>query len=94
EFHVPPYYVGLRIDNFALFSYVVTRDGEEHPSPVADVFIKLPSNLPQLQIFQASGGVLDLSLLCGEDPVLHVDAWPFIDPVQVAQVYIGGIYPD
>lgn len=93
EFHVPKFYVGLRLDNFALFSCVLTRDGEEHPSPVADVFIKLPP-LPQPRILQASGGVLDLSSLCGEDPVIYVEPWAFIDPVQRVQLIVTGEHPD
>lgn len=94
EFHVPAYYVGVRIDNFALFSYTVTRDGEEHPSPSTDVFIKLPSNLPGAQILPSSDGVLDLSRLCCEDPYLYVPAWAFIDPSQVFRLYISGVRPD
>lgn len=32
DFHIPPYYVGLRINRFALFRCVVTHNGEEFSS--------------------------------------------------------------
>lgn len=95
DFHVPPEYVGMRLDNFAHFSYTVTRDGEPYTSPEGVVRIPLPANLPQPQIFEAPFNTLDLGGMCCDDPVtVHVAPWPFIGTSQVIQLFIGGVYPD
>ena len=96
DFHVPPEYVGMRLDNYALFYYSVTRDGQQLPrSSQGEVRISLPSNLPQPQVLQASHGTLDLGQLCCEDPVtVYVAPWAFIDTIQLYRLYIGGINSD
>ncbi|AZE62384.1 MULTISPECIES: hypothetical protein [Pseudomonas fluorescens group] len=94
EFHIPPFYVGLRIDNYANFSYVVTRDGEDYPSQPASVKIRLPSNLPAPTFIQAPDGILDLSLLCCDDPDIWVAPWAFIDPIQTSNLYVSGTKTD
>ena len=95
DFHVPPLYVGMRLDNFAQFLYIVTREGEQHLSPKGQVRIPLPANLPRPQILEAPFNTLDLGQMCCDDPVtIHVAPWPFIGTTQVAQLYIGGVYPD
>lgn len=58
------------------------------------VWISLPSNLPQVQILKAINGKLDLSLLCCKDPILYIPSWAFADTIQTIDCYIGGIYPD
>ncbi|CAM2990374.1 hypothetical protein SAMN04490207_1515 [Pseudomonas gessardii] len=94
DFHVPPLYVGMRLDNFALFSYTVTREDEVFASLEGVVRIPLPSNLPAPQVLQAYDKTLDLSRLCCKDPILYVAPWAFIDPTQRVDVYIGGTYAD
>lgn len=96
DFHVPPEYIGMRLDNFAIFYYSVTRNGEELPgSSQGQVRISLPSNLPEPQVLQASSGTLDLGQLCCDDPVtVYVAPWPFIDTIQLCRLYVGGINPD
>lgn len=95
DFHVPPLYVGMRLDNFAHFSYTVTREGEQYLSPKGVVRIPLPANLPHPQILEAPLNTLDLGRMCCDDPVtIYVAPWPFIDTTQVARLYIGGVYPD
>jgi len=94
EFHVPRLYVGMRLDNFALFSYTVTREDEVFASLEGVVRILLPSNLPAPQILQAYDKTLDLSRLCCKAPTLYVAPWAFIDPTQRVDVYIGGTYAD
>lgn len=96
DFHVPPEYVGMRLDNFAIFYYSVTRNGQELPgSSQGQVRISLPSNLPEPQVLQASFGTLDLGQLCCDDPVtFYVAPWPFIDTIQLCRLYVGGINPD
>lgn len=92
DFDVEPFDVGLRLDAIVKFSYTVTRDGETHPSRVAEVRIKLPSNLPAPEFLQATDGVLDLSLLCCRDPVVSVAPWAFINNEQSAGLYLSGTY--
>lgn len=96
DFHVPPEYIGMRLDNFAIFYYSVTRNGQELPgSSQGQVRISLPSNLPEPQVLQASSGTLDLGQLCCDDPVtVYVAPWPFIDTIQLCRLYVGGINPD
>lgn len=95
DFHIPPLYVGMRLDNFAHFSYTVTRDGGGQASPEGVVRIPLPSNLPRPQIFEAPFNTLDLGQMCCDDPVtIHVAPWPFIGTTQTVQLYIGGVNPD
>lgn len=95
DFHIPPQFVGMRLDNFANFSYTVTRDGGEQASPDGVVWIPLPSNLPRPQILEAPFNSLDLGQMCCDDPVtIHVAPWPFIGTTQRVQLYIGGVYPD
>ncbi|WP_285427941.1 hypothetical protein [Pseudomonas sp. lyk4-R2A-8] len=93
DFHIPPLYVGMRLDNFALFSYTVTRDGEPYTSPLGQVRIKLP-NFPKPQFLQSHGDKLDLSLLCCKDPDLYVAPWVFIGTTQLVYVAVTGTYAD
>ena len=90
DFHVSPYDVGLRIDNYALFAYVVTCDDQEQESHRGNVRINLPSNLVGPTVLQAPQDNLDLSRLCCEDPQVHVPAWAFIQPGQIVWLYVYG----
>jgi len=94
NFYILPDYIALWLDNFAMFTYTVTRDDEDQTSPEEMVRISLPSNLPQVQILQAFDDKLDLSLLCCEDPVLYIPPWAFAGTLQTITCYLGGIYPD
>ncbi len=90
EFHISPFYVSVRIDRYTHFHYIVTRDEEDFQSPTAEVYIRWPKGLPTPTFVQASNDILDLSLLCDEDPIVRVDPWIFMDPIQVAQLYVSG----
>ncbi len=79
DFHIAPYYVGLRLDNYAAFFCIVTRDGKDYPSERARVRINAPSNLPAPTLKEASNDTLDLSRLCCRDPFALVERWAFID---------------
>ena len=95
EFHVPPFYVGLLLDNYATFDYIVTREGVDYPSQPSKIRIKRPSNLPAPAFVQSpNNDVLDLSLLCCHDPVVRVAPWVFIDPVQTIRLDITGTNND
>lgn len=96
DFHVPPTLIGRRMDNYALFYCIVTRDGQELPhSARGEVYIRLPSNLPQFQVLEASQGTLDLGRLCCDDAVtVYMPSWPFIESIQRFRLYVGGINPD
>jgi hypothetical protein len=94
NFHIPPEYIGLWLDNFAVFTYTVTRSDESQTSLQGMVWISLPSNLPQAQILGVIDGKLDLSLLCCKDPILYIPPWAFVGTIQTINCFIGGIYPD
>ena len=93
-FYIPPAYIALWLDSLALFTYTVTRDGEEQTSVQGQAHISLPSNLPQVQILGAIDDKLDLSLLCCKDPVLYLPSWAFAGTLQTIRCYISGIRPD
>jgi len=93
EFHIPPLYVGMRLDNFTHFYYTVTREGEEYRSPTVTVRIPLPDSFPTPHFTQLPYDILDLGRYCG-DPVIHVAPWDFIDTTQLTDLYLGGINPD
>ncbi|WLI05005.1 hypothetical protein PSH66_20715 [Pseudomonas sp. FP597] len=91
DFHVDPLYVSQRLDAYPEISYIVTRNGEDIPSQVQNrVRINLPTNFPKPTLMQAQDGVLDLSLLCCQDPVIWVEPWVFIDPIQTVKLYVYG----
>lgn len=92
--YIPPEYIALWLDNYVLFTYTVTRNGEDQTSLQGQVWISLPSNLPQEQILEAIDGKLDLFLLCCKDPILYIPPWAFIGTIQTINCYIGGVYPD
>ncbi|TYK58649.1 hypothetical protein [Pseudomonas synxantha] len=92
--YIPAEYIALWLDNYVLFTYTVTRNGDDQTSLQGQVWISLPSNLPQVQILKATDGKLDLSLLCCKDPILYIPSWAFADTIQTIDCYIGGIYPD
>lgn len=95
DFHIPPYYVGLRINRFALFRCVVTHNGEEFSSSESDIYVTLPFNdLPHPDVPQAVDGVLDLTVLCGQDPQVYVTPWVFIDPIQFVWLDLHGTLAD
>ncbi|AZF27804.1 hypothetical protein [Pseudomonas sp. R2-60-08W] len=94
NFHIPSEYIALWLDNFAVFTYTVTRNDESQTSLQGMVRISLPSNLPQVQILEAIDGKLDLSLLCCKDPILYIPPWAFAGTIQTINCYISGIYPD
>ncbi|MEN5151564.1 hypothetical protein [Pseudomonas orientalis] len=93
NFYIPPEYIALWLDTYALFTYTVTRNGESQTSLQGGVRISLPSNLPQAQILEAFDGKLDLSLLCCNDPILYIPPWAFAGKIQTINCYIGGLYP-
>lgn len=95
DVHIPPYFVGLRINRFAEFFCVVQREGDDFRSTEGRIIVTLPFNeLAKPQILQAIDESLDLSVLCCKDPEVHVSAWPFIDPVQIVSLQVRGTNAD
>ena len=86
--------LALRLDNFARFTYTVTRDGEEDQTSLeGEVRISLPY-LPQVQVLKTINDELDLSLFCCKDPVICIPAWDFASTIQTINCYISGIRPN
>jgi hypothetical protein len=94
EFQVLPFFVGLLLDNFAVFYYTVHRDGEDYKSLPTSVRISRPSNLTAPTFMGASDGDVDLSLSCCRDPIVRVERWPFIDRVQTVRLHVIGTHND
>lgn len=94
EFHIPPFYVGLLLDNFAVFHCIVHRDGKDYESLPARVRISRPSNLTAPNFMGAFDGEVDLSLSCCRDPIIRVERWPFIDQVQTVRLDVSGTNSD
>lgn len=94
NFYIPAQYIALRLDNFARFTYTVTRDGEEDQTSLeGEVRISLPY-LPQVQVLKTINDELDLSLFCCKDPVICIPAWDFASTIQTINCYISGIRPN
>ncbi|MDQ0741505.1 hypothetical protein [Pseudomonas sp. W4I3] len=95
DFHISPYFLGLRINRFAEFHCLIKRGGEEVKSADALIRVTLPFNdLHAPYIPQAVGDELDLSRLCCKDPEVVVPAWVFIDPIQIVQLRLTATLPD
>lgn len=94
NFYIPAQYIALRLDNFARFTYTVTRDGEEDQTSLeGEVRISLPY-LPQVQVLKTINDELDLSLFCCKDPVICIPAWDFASTIQTINCYLSGIRPN
>lgn len=91
DFHIPPSYIALWLDDYANFSCTVTRDDVEYSSPLGSVRISLPSNLPKVKVTEAKGDTLDISLLCCKGPTLHIEPWAFIGTNQTINTHMSGI---
>ncbi|NNA96690.1 hypothetical protein [Pseudomonas gessardii] len=96
DFVIPAQYVGINISIAPIsFSYIVTVDGQAYPPSAAGaVVIDRPSNAPSPLFLGMHKDVLDLALLCCDDPVIHVEPWAFIATTNVVELYVAGEYID
>ncbi|PIB49663.1 hypothetical protein AOA57_10105 [Pseudomonas sp. 2588-5] len=94
DFHIPAHYIALWLDDYAIFTYTVSRNDEEQTSRQGSVRISLPSNLPQVELPEAIDSKLDLSLLCCKDPTILISPWAFAGTNQTINCYLSGTYLD
>jgi len=96
DFVIPAQYVGINISIAPIsFSYIVTVDDQAYPPSAAGaVVIERPSNAPSPLFLGMRKDVLDLALLCCDDPVIHVEPWAFIATTNVVELYVAGEYID